>query len=140
MLAGLALMKIIAWTDRRFERDADDLRLILRHYLDAGNQDRIYTEAGDCFDLLNEGFDYYEASARILGRDIGRLLSDTSREVVARGLSQEPAQPGADALAIAMIKNKVGYDGDYDVAISMLTELRTGISESDSCDLTFDAM
>ena len=37
-----------------FERDADDLRLIMQHYLDAGNQDRIYSEQGDCFDLLNE--------------------------------------------------------------------------------------
>lgn len=40
-LAGLALMKIVAWADRRFERDAQDLGLIMRHYLDAGNQDRI---------------------------------------------------------------------------------------------------
>ena len=57
-LAGLALMKIVAWDERRFERDAEDLRLIMRHYLDVGNQDRIYSEQGDCFDLLNEEFDY----------------------------------------------------------------------------------
>ena len=42
-LAGLALMKIVAWADRRFERDAQDLALIMRHYLDAGNQDRVYS-------------------------------------------------------------------------------------------------
>ena len=34
-LAGLALMKIVAWDERRFERDAEDLGLIMRHYLDA---------------------------------------------------------------------------------------------------------
>ncbi len=130
-LAGLALMKIIAWTDRRFDRDADDLCLILRHYLDAGNQDRIYTEEGDCFDLLNEEFDYYEASARILGRDIGRLLSETSRQIVERGLSQDTDQPGTDALAIAMSRNKGGHYGDYDAAIAMLTALRIGISDSE---------
>jgi len=31
-LPGLALMKIVAWDDRRFERDAQDLGLIMRHY------------------------------------------------------------------------------------------------------------
>lgn len=31
-LAGLALMKIIAWDDRQFERDAQDLALIMKHY------------------------------------------------------------------------------------------------------------
>jgi predicted nucleotidyltransferase len=60
-LPGLALMKIVAWDDRRFERDAQDLGLIMRHYLDAGNQDRVYSEQGDCFDLLNEEFDYEKA-------------------------------------------------------------------------------
>lgn len=45
-LSGLALMKIIAWDDRHYERDAQDLGLIMKHYLDAGNQDRVYTEQG----------------------------------------------------------------------------------------------
>ena len=57
-LAGLALMKITAWDDRRFERDAQDLGLILKDYLDARNQDRVFSEQGDCFELLNEDFDY----------------------------------------------------------------------------------
>ena len=129
-LAGLALMKIVAWDERRFERDAEDLALIMRHYLDAGNHDRIYTREGDCLDLLNEEFDYDKASARILGRDIGRLLTDTSRQIVARVLSQEIDRLGADALAMAMIRNKARYYGDYDIAIAMLTEVRNGVSES----------
>jgi len=77
-LAGLALMKIVAWDDRRFERDAQDLGLIMRHYLAAGNEGRVYSEQGDCFDVLNEQFDYEKASARILGRDIGRLGTEIS--------------------------------------------------------------
>lgn len=130
-LAGLALMKIIAWDERRFERDAQDLGLIMRHYLDAGNQDRIYTEHGDCFDLLNEEFDYEKASARILGRDVGRLLTDTSRPVLERVLSQEADQESADALATVMIRNNANYHGDYDLALAMLAELRIGVLDSD---------
>lgn len=126
-LAGLALMKTVAWDERRFERDAEDLALIMRHYLDAGNHDRIYTKEGDCIDLLNEEFDYERASARILGRDVGQLLTDTSRTIVVRVLSDKADQLGADALAMAMIRNKANYYGDYDRTRLMLEELRIGI-------------
>lgn len=126
-LAGLALMKIVAWDARRLERDAVDLGLIMREYLDAGNQDRIYSEHGDCLDLLNEEFDYDKASARILGRDIRRLLKDTSRMIVERVLSEETNQHGVDALAMAMVRNNANYYGDYDLALAMLAELRTAI-------------
>jgi predicted nucleotidyltransferase len=128
-LAGLALMKIVAWDERRFDRDAEDLALIMRHYLDAGNHDRIYTKEGDCVDLLNEEFDYDRASARILGRDVGQLLTDVSRTIVARVLSDKAHHLGADALAMAMIRNKANYYGDYDRTRLMLQELRIGISE-----------
>lgn len=129
-LAGLALMKIVAWDERRFERDAEDLALIMRHYLDAGNQDRIYSEHGDCFDLLNEEFDYEKASARILGRDIGRLLNDISRPILRRVLLNTDRH-GTDALATVMIRPNAGYYGDYDKAVALLGELKAGISESD---------
>jgi predicted nucleotidyltransferase len=130
-LPGLALMKIVAWDDRRFERDAQDLGLIMRYYLDVGNQDRVYSEQGDCFDLLNEEFDYEKASAHILGRDIGRLVTDISRPILERVLPKGPDQGNLDALATVMIRNNANYYGDYDVALSMLMELRTGMSESD---------
>lgn len=127
-LAGLALLKIVAWDERRFERDAEDLGLIMRNYLDAGNQDRIYSEHGDCLDLLNEEFDYDKASARILGRDIGRLLTGTSRMIVERVLSGE-VDDRADALAMAMVRNNTNYYGEYDTAVAMLVELRTGVRD-----------
>jgi predicted nucleotidyltransferase len=130
-LAGLALMKIVAWDERRFERDAQDLRLIMRHYLDAGNQDRVYSKEGDCFDLLNEEFDYDKASARILGRDIGRLLTDTSRQIVERALSNEADQRSVAALATVMVRNSATYYDAYDVAMTMLGELGAGILEGD---------
>lgn len=128
-LAGLALMKIIAWDDRRFERDAQDLGLIMRHYLAAGNESRIYSEKGDCVDLLDEDFDYEKASARTLGRDVGGLLNETSQSIVERVLSTEADQKHADALATVMIRNNANYYGDYDVTLAMLAELRTGISD-----------
>ena len=100
-----------------FERDADDLRLIMQHYLDAGNKDRIYSEQGDCSDLLNEEFDHERASARILGHDVGRLLTATS-------------QLGANAFAMAMIRKEGRYYGDSDSAIARLVEVQKGVSET----------
>lgn len=124
-------MKIVAWDERRFERDAQDLGVMMRNYLAVGNEDRIYNEQGDCLDLLNEEFDYERASARILGRDIGRLLTGTSRPIVQRALSDEGDHHGVDALATVMVRNRASGYGDYDATMTMLAELRSGISEGD---------
>lgn len=45
-LAGLAIMKIISWNDKYPERnrDAKDLALLMRTYLDAGNNERLFNE------------------------------------------------------------------------------------------------
>lgn len=131
-LAGLALMKIVAWDERRFERDAQDLGLIMRHYLAAGNEGRVYSEQGDCLDLLNEQFDYQTVSARVLGRDLGLLSSDSSRAILERVLSPVIDQENIEALATVMIGSRANYYGNYDVALAMLAELRHGISESGS--------
>jgi predicted nucleotidyltransferase len=128
-LAGLALMKIVAWGERRFERDAQDLGLIMKHYLAADNEDRVYSEQGDCFDLLNEDFDYEKASARLLGRDVGRLLTEASRQILETVLSEEFALKSVEALATVMIRNETNYHGDYDLAVAMLAELRAGLRE-----------
>jgi predicted nucleotidyltransferase len=128
-LAGLGLLKIVAWSDRHFERDAQDLGLIMKHYLDAGNQDRVYGDQGDCSDLLNEYFDYDRASARVLGRDIERLSTVESRHVIEDVLAEATAKEGDGALALAMAKSGANYNGDVDLALTMLEELRKG-----SCD------
>jgi predicted nucleotidyltransferase len=127
-LAGLALLKIVAWSDRRFERDAQDFGLIMRNYLDAGNRDRLYTDDGDCSDLLNdENFDYDKASARILGRDIRKISSEDTRAVIGRALSQDETREGA--LSAVMVRNNANYHGNSDVSLAMLGALRLGLSE-----------
>ena len=79
-LAGLALMKLIAWNDRRdrYRKDAEDLGFIMLNYLDAGNNDRMLGELAEHADLLTDEFDYHLAGARLLGRDVGQLLTERS--------------------------------------------------------------
>jgi predicted nucleotidyltransferase len=84
-LPALALLKITAWQDRKLThpgRDAGDLMLYLRHYLDCDQYDHA---AKDCPELF-EAADYEHdvTSARLLGRDLRQLLS---AEAVARVLA-----------------------------------------------------
>ena len=66
-VAGLALMKIISWNDRRLTsaKDATDLALIIHNYALAGNEKRLFDEVADLFE--SEEFDYEKAGARLLG-------------------------------------------------------------------------
>ena len=89
-LASLVILKLIAWTERRWHRpgtDAHDIAVILRHYLDAGNLQRLYTEAPHLLDVAD--FDYEEAGAWLLGHDMARLLPEAAhpRSVQAISLS-----------------------------------------------------
>lgn len=125
-LAGLALLKIVAWSDRRFERDAQDFGLIMRNYLDAGNRDRLYSEHGDCADLLNdENFDYDKASARVLGRDIARILTEESRLIIEQEVSGDDE---AARFAAGIVRNNANYHGNSGIALMMLESLRQGVS------------
>jgi predicted nucleotidyltransferase len=75
-IAGLTILKLLAWLDRKAvtNKDASDLYQILSQYGDAGNNDRLY---GDAFTLLEEAeYDIPMAGARLLGRDSASLCED----------------------------------------------------------------
>jgi predicted nucleotidyltransferase len=74
-IPALALLKISAWRDRMHThpgRDAPDLLLYLRSYMDCGNMDRAAREYGDLFEA--DDYDHDVAGAQLLGRDIASLL------------------------------------------------------------------
>lgn len=73
-IAGLIVLKFIAWSERHRTapgKDAYDLRMMLTHYLDAGNLRHLYEHHAD---LVDADFDYSLASARVAGRDVSALL------------------------------------------------------------------
>ena len=74
-LPMLAILKVIAWSERHTmapRKDAADLGLILKSYLDAGNQQRLYDEASHLLDDSN--FDYERAGAWLAGLDAAAVL------------------------------------------------------------------
>jgi predicted nucleotidyltransferase len=69
-LPMLAVLKVLAWLERRTSaprRDSSDLMLVLQNYLDAGNSERLYSEAAQL--LENPDFDYERAGAWLAGKD-----------------------------------------------------------------------
>lgn len=95
-----AILKINAWRERKHTdpgRDAGDLFLFLRHYLDLGNFDRAATEHPDLFEA--EDFDYVEAGVKLLARDMAPLLGRTGTERLLSVLVPEADESGGLLLA-----------------------------------------
>lgn len=73
-VAGLAILKIVAWSDRGREnpKDALDLFFIMENYANAGNYERLYSDD----QLIAESeYDPDIAGITLLGRDIGHIAS-----------------------------------------------------------------
>jgi predicted nucleotidyltransferase len=82
-IPALALLKITAWEDRKHShpgRDAGDLLLYARHYMDCDNYDRAAQDHSDLF--TKDDYDHEATGARLLGRDIANLVDKGSIEPV----------------------------------------------------------
>jgi predicted nucleotidyltransferase len=126
-LPGLALLKIISWNDNQLRsgKDAYDLLLLMRTYLDAGNRDRLWNEEGD---LVGEDFDYVRASSRLLGRDIAAILSQEVKKAVTRILDKETGEQDQYRLVENMM-DKGADSSAFEDALQLLEELKAGILE-----------
>lgn len=127
-LSGLAVMKIISWNDRYpgSDRDAKDLALLMRTYLDAGNNERLFTEEVDLVE--NEDFDYVRAGARLLGRDIVAILQPKTKNTVLEILNHETGEKDRYRLVEDIIKGSTALY-DFDELLQLLEELKSGILE-----------
>jgi len=99
-VTALAILKITAWRDRKYThpgRDARDLFLFLRHYMDLGNLDRAAAEHPDLFAVAD--FDHVEAGATLLGRDMVALVGEGGCEPLLSILRPETDEQGALLLA-----------------------------------------
>lgn len=130
-LAGLAILKLISWNDNseRRGRDAPDLFFIIRNYLDAGNQDRLFDEAKNLFD--SDGFDYVLASARMLGRDISKIASKSTKETLLEILGREYNRVQGHRIAMGVLQNDAFRQFDYDDVVAHFVSLLKGLNEAD---------
>jgi predicted nucleotidyltransferase len=128
-LHGLALMKIISWHDRYPERkrDAKDIILLMRNYLDTGNEERLYNEEADL--LEEEDFDYLRASARLLGRDIAAILNPKTAKTILEILNRETGKQDRYRLIEDMRDISGGVNNNFEENLQLLEELKSGILE-----------
>lgn len=134
--AGLAIMKIVAWEDRPQVRskDARDLAHILEKYLDAGNSERLFEEHEDLMNI--EDFDYVRASARLLGRDIGRIVRSETKAKIQETLRRETAEESKYLLVQQIVQPSAltgKEESRFDEVIACLKELSAGIDEGYLC-------
>ncbi|MFM0517909.1 MULTISPECIES: nucleotidyl transferase AbiEii/AbiGii toxin family protein [Caballeronia] len=94
-LPAQAMLKIVAWQDRHAadRKDAIDLLFLMAHYAQAGNLDRLYSDA---FDLVERhGHDPDIAGAALLGRDAAAIANDGDirAQILAILRANDPAPP-----------------------------------------------
>jgi len=129
-LCGLAMLKLISWNDKYPERqrDAQDLALIMGHYIDAGNKERFFAECGDL--IKEEDFDYADASARLLGRDIASILNPNTRNTIIGILERETDEQHGYKLAVQMAtKNMLYHDDNFEKYLRLIRQMKQGILE-----------
>lgn len=122
-LPGLAILKLVAWSDRGRDnpKDAQDLIHLLWNYTEAGNLDRVYEEDG----VIDAGHDDPDlAGAYLLGKDIGRISSPETRQVIVAILEQDFAR-----LTHEMIKHYRHRDNIEAVVVSRLGLMLRALTE-----------
>lgn len=86
--AGLVLLKLFAWDDRKpGNKDAIDLGILIRSYMQVGNGSRIFEEHSDL--LEHDNFDYEVAGAHLLGRDLSQICQQEIRSKILAILDRE---------------------------------------------------
>ncbi len=127
-LAGLALLKVISWEERYPERgrDAADFFLIVNNYMDAGNLDRLSSDAKD----LAEGSSLHLGllGARLLGRDMARIADPDTAALVGSVLQAEASADGRLRL-LGDMRRSVGPSTSDNDLLNLLAEVRRGFDE-----------
>ncbi len=128
-LAGLALLKLISWDDNheRQNRDASDLLFIMKHYLDAGNLDRLFDEG---IDIVEEDtYDYDVASARFLGRDIATISSPSTKNKLIEILEREADSTQGHKIALTAMQNDLYRGESHQYIVEHFNALLEGLIE-----------
>lgn len=128
-LCGIAALKIISWNEKYPERakDAKDLDYILKNYVYAGNEDRLYKKEVDLLEV--DDFDYEHAGAQLLGRDMAKMLRVETKERILNILKQQTGNQERYRMVEDMIENYSLFKKKFEMKLQMLEHLEKGINE-----------
>ena len=121
-LPALALLKLVCWQDRHYQsprKDANDLQMIMLHYLDAGNEPRLWGEFVDW--TQEDDFEYELVGPRMLGHDLANLLDAPGRAQIANLLVSQ-----VNTAAPCILPNEMNTN-DPDRAVAWLQAVLRGL-------------
>lgn len=129
--AGWALLKIVSWNDRPFpdrQKDATDLALILRNYLQTFDMDDLYEKEEAL--IVDEDHDLELVGARLFGRDIQHLATHRSLTAIRNILSQETGRQESYQLVSDMIPRSMAGESDqFSSHLLLLEKLYQGLMD-----------
>ena len=126
--AGLAILKVLAWSGRMDpldkRKDAEDLGTIMYHYADIIGVDGVDA------DLMGDDFDYELAGARMLGRHIAKIAHP---DTFGRLLHILLPETGSDGYRLAQdLISVIAYEDDpaaFGKAMRLLQAMVQGLQE-----------
>jgi predicted nucleotidyltransferase len=126
--AGLMLLKLVAWRDRKWDfKDAPDILKLLRDYSAAGNEDRLYSAE---LAILEEAeFDLEIAGARLLGKDVASLASDISKNTIRTLLDSEKTR---SEMIGQLVQSYPASNNPVDRCSALLGQFMKGFSAADA--------
>ena len=122
-LAGLAMLKLIAWEDRGEgnNKDAVDLYYLLTKHADAGNADRLY---GDEITLLEKAnYDFELAGALLLGKDVATI---SRPDTAARIMNLLQSEKQVKRLGVQMLQATTVFDEQDQARCAQILETFRG--------------
>jgi len=125
---GIVMLKLVAWEEKYPQRanDAKDILFIMKKYLDAGNESRLYEEARSVLELVE--FDHNKAGPRLLGRDIAKIGStDTIRAL--ESILEKETSVSSVRLITDMIRGSMDFDTEFAEKLNLLQQLKLGIAD-----------
>lgn len=122
-LPSIAVLKIFAWMDRGTEdpKDAIDLVTLLRQYHQAGNQDRVYSEASSALEAV--GYDIELAGAWLLGSDAAAMALPATHAALKEHFN-DPSM--TERLITDMSRAMRGHDNAVESSRTLLTQFVKG--------------
>lgn len=127
---GLVIMKLISWKDGypSRARDANDILFIIKNYLSAGNEERLFKENND---LINDDFDFEFTGAILLGRDISNLANKKTLSFLKNLIDTEIKNDIDSKFVHDMISGEIiadKYDEEKKYILKLITNLRFGMT------------
>lgn len=121
--AGLVALKIIAWKERYplRKKDALDIAFILRNYMDAGNHDSLWEDHDD---IVDDNYDYNIAGARMLGREMSKMLSTQPQRLIENILTVETGEQ-----KVYRLVEDMSYPEKFEQNLALLEALKRGFCD-----------